>query len=955
MGVRLTGISTPIGGLEWEYTDKKEIITPYPIVPDRKIQVFISSICGDNGKYDNVRLKLKSAIEETKLADVYTFEGKDASTLTAEAHYTLALENCDVCIFLIDNADGIRQGVQDEIDTAKRCNIKSLYYFCDETQKEMTSLQQSLIGAKYAKSKTVHTFDELSLDGAHALVNDIVTVFSYYCRGYLTINSKENALDLQTVELGKNAIYHASAMPKAVIEKIDKCTDYILRFTLGFSVEGSKGDHIETSEIDGWAEQFLSIMFEGKSIKNFNTGMFLETIKEQQDVAFFNIVEIRWKAIQSYFLDDVKRCVEYLNEALALAKETDQPTWIIQDILIDLRNQQLLLDRINNRFTEPPAQKELNESKERVYYPALDRIHDSLHEKYISDLYKKKTESPYTVTFGNNFDQYGSLLASSFVISFYNGSLTHLLIFYDRIRDFLFYLCSQYDDWRFRKDLLKLAIFGGKESDVKGIINAYPEVLNKMSAKDAAEIMSFCDNHAVMHQRFRSQLIAFGAIGYYLDDKEYCKRKSEIITKIKTWLNEDKSVVENGQHIFKCLTDVAYRISQDDLAEICCLFMEKHYSRWFTDLFKFMANRIKLNKMEERVAQNLIHHIIAVLDNENERKQVEYQANFLYILRKQNREITNLLDEKVHEYFPDFYHGIYKLETTHEPQTDFPEYIQKCIKRINESNDSQGENGCYFGHGTRDIATIRNILLADENVCDISTIDEAISAVADTLLVSKEEIDVKLDAISFMICIAIRYPKECSRNKDVFDRILQAKQSIEDIDNTFMSSNIDKIALRIALALLKTAVDEDGYVDFLEGVSYIQNDKATILSVARIITEYLEIDEGVVLPKMIGVVVMQNVLQWLQIDNLDIKWRATRILLMLSRDPENEVIVNQRIISLIDNDNVFIKNLILRQIYTTKGIHERTRQYVISKCHQDPCSVVRMVCKEVEDKQMSEN
>lgn len=152
MGVRLTGISTPVGGVSWEYTKTEENSTPLLISPGQKIKVFISSICGVE-KYDKVRAELKTAIERTHLADVYTFESKGASTLSAGNHYTLALEDSDICIFLIDNADGIKPGVQAEIDTVKKHNIKALYYFCDETQKEKTALEQSLMGAHFAKSK----------------------------------------------------------------------------------------------------------------------------------------------------------------------------------------------------------------------------------------------------------------------------------------------------------------------------------------------------------------------------------------------------------------------------------------------------------------------------------------------------------------------------------------------------------------------------------------------------------------------------------------------------------------------------------------------------------------------------------------------------------------------------------------------------------------------------------
>ena len=70
MGIRLTGISTPVGGVSWEYTKAdNEHAAPLSISPGQKIKVFISSICGVE-KYDKVRADLKCAIESTQLADV---------------------------------------------------------------------------------------------------------------------------------------------------------------------------------------------------------------------------------------------------------------------------------------------------------------------------------------------------------------------------------------------------------------------------------------------------------------------------------------------------------------------------------------------------------------------------------------------------------------------------------------------------------------------------------------------------------------------------------------------------------------------------------------------------------------------------------------------------------------------------------------------------------------------
>ena len=185
MGIRVTEISTPFGGVAWEYTDEKRIPSIPPLPVGQKINVFISSICGDKGKYDRVRAELKKVIEATEIAKVYLFEAEGAATMSAGAHYVYGLEDSDICIFLIDNADGVTPGVQKEIDTVRKNNIKALYYFCDETSKDETAVQQGLKGAQYAKSATIHKFDDLIENGARDLINDIIATYHHYCKNRL--------------------------------------------------------------------------------------------------------------------------------------------------------------------------------------------------------------------------------------------------------------------------------------------------------------------------------------------------------------------------------------------------------------------------------------------------------------------------------------------------------------------------------------------------------------------------------------------------------------------------------------------------------------------------------------------------------------------------------------------------------------------------------------------------
>lgn len=914
-----------------------------------KIKIFISSICGNPKKpqYDKVRAELKDAIEKTGLAYVYLFEGKGAATISAGNHYSWELEDSDVCIFLIDNADGIPSGVQAEIDIVRKYNIKALYYFCDERQKKKTPLQLGLMGAQYAKSKTVHNFEELSRDGASDLINDILNIYHHYCKGRIAERIEEG--NVQGVDVTSVEKHPVVTIPKTAIQNIDKCKAYILRLLVDKTYTIKSGEE-KTGEIDNWCAEFLPIMFEGKSIRHFNVGVYLNVLKEQQSEEYFKVINIRWQAIQEYYMGNVEKCKELLEKALACAKENNQPTWLTKDILIDIRNIHWTLCTIKNQYFEPEAQKELSESGEDVYYPILDRINESMHEKYIEGLYKKKIESPYTVTFGGNLELYGKQLASYFVIAMYNGSLTQILLFYEKIRNILFYLCCKYDDWNLRRDLFKFAIYFGKDKDITGIQESYPEVLNNLTSKDAESIMEFCSNHVIMYERFNSQLLAFGAVGYYLDESSFEKYEKLILEEIKEWINSDILIPNPAQSIFKGLAGVSHRMSQTELVEICCLFIQKRYSRWYTDLFTFIAKNIDLRKMDKEIAEKLIHHLLSIFEIEQDREQIKYAPAFLYVLRKQDKLLTMELDKKTEECLPNFYNGVYKLETAETSIEGTHDFLKKYAEQIRMNNETQGKGGVYHGRVTREIATIRNILLEEDYLCESAIMDEIISSTADTLLHSKESVSIKLDAVSLLCCIAVKYPEEYKRNKKVYDELYEKRDEIDSSNHSIISSNIDTIALKIGLQFLFTSMEIDIYPEILGLMPYIQNDVATTLAVVRVIIEYLECSDSVVLPSKIESIIFQNVLQWIHSDNMNIRWIATRILLMLLRNVENQPIINQQLVGIIDSDCYYIKNLILRHIFNTDGITETTRNYILSKCENDANYVVRMVCEEEKEK-----
>ena len=945
MDIRITGISTPFGGVSWEYANKENNENNEKfLMVKRKIKVFISSKCG--GKYDNVRLKLKETIENTNLAEVYLFEEAEASTLSAIDHYSLALQECDVCIFLIDNKDGISSGVQREIDIVNKYKIKALYYFCDENSKEKTILEKRLIGEQYSKTKTIHKFDELSDHGAIALIEDIIQIYHCYCK-----YCRENNSEFQNLfykEFGKNGIERSLSdiIPKSILKNIPKATKYIAEKVLLIDTNYTAIDNNKVGEnkIDEWVERFLLVLFERKNIKEFNVGMLLEVLKEEQSNKYNEVVYKRWQSIQAYFAGDVENSFQYQKGALKLAKNYKLPSWIISDILIDLKNLENEICSLDNKvIVDSNIQKEIVNSREMIYYPILDRIHESMLERYVKELYKDRIKSPHTITFGNSLNEYSEFFASSLIVSMYNGSLTQLLLFHNNIKEFLFYLTCKFNNWSFKRDLLKYAIYLCQEQEIAKIINTYPEILNNLNDSDADIIIKFSYNHPMESKRIETFMYAFGVVGYYLDNNKFDEYEKVFWNYVERSFQDKQKFEKISNIILFSISRLAYRLSQNKMAEICCAFIENNLWRSYTSLFIFMANYIDLKEMDLNIADRLIGNVIKVIEDSDKRRFIKHAPAFLWILRNQNKNITELMDEKVSKYLPEIYNGYYKFAI--HSNSNWNNYIRAIIQNIQKRNQEQGKNGKYNGFPSNDIINLRFMLLQKDFNIDDNVMDLLIETVIDTLTKSKDHIEVKLSAISFLICVVFKYEKSYIRNRNKFLNILKNKEKIEEIETPFILSNINKISLKISLQILFVAMNEYQYTDVLELAPYFNHDIPTTISISKIIAEYLEIDNTILFPEKVEAIVLQNVLQWINSDNLEIRWNGTRILLNMLRNPENINIVNNILIKLIDNDNVYIKNLIISNLYKTDKILDETKAYILKKCQNDTNYVVRMVCE----------
>lgn len=902
------------------------------VIPRQKIKVFISSICGVE-KYDALRVKLKQLIEDTNLADVYLFEATGASTLTAQQHYVWDLENSDICIFIIDNADGVNSGVQKEIDAAKKHNKKSFFYFCDEKSKTITAIQKGLTGPNAPKYKVVHSFDEL-LGGAQGLIDDITAIYKYYCEGRL--EPKED-VEMQ-VSLTEESSDISLIVDKTIIANTDRCKLYFHKMFSKFEKE----EH-GTSDLDDWCSRFLPILFEHASIKTFNTSMFLKELKKHQSSDHFAVVEKRWEAIQHYFNSNLTECVKSLEEALDVAKKNNLSEWFIKDILIDLRNKRSeLLETENKICLEDPAQKELTNSQQVVYYPLIDRIQGDLYEKFAKDTFKTKIQSPHTISMGYNITQ-TDIISNCFVIAMFNGSLTYLLLLHDRIKTLAFWMSSKFSNWEFRMLLLQEMIFDGSKKELDSLHRAFPDILVNLNHSDAISLYDYCSNHPTKHRRMISQLKALGMVGYYLDDESFSKIINETIKSIKSWLQEEEPVLSIGDYIFKALKDIGHRVDQETLAGICCEFIDHGYSRFYSDMFEMISSRIDITKLSQESSNVLIAHIMMIMDDE--KLKVPNLDKLLITLRKQSDDLTQDLDKDISEKLPEFYQNRYRLETSNNDEDDVF-FINKYIEQIKAHNQEQGKGGVYHGYASCPHDTIRNILCIKGGEIELDVISSAFEASCETLMCDKQNIATKCEAMDLIIYLLQHYPELETNNSKVIEEIRLNTNQVLNCETHFFDSNISDVSLKFSYYLLLTFLDSNLSLRLLEVLPYAQNEIPDQLRICKTTLNFLENNNTASVESQLESILLHTILTWIDSESVDVRWYCVKILFLLGRNPALDDIISYQVINLIDNDNVYIKNLIQRYIIES-NVDSNTKEYVFSKCENDNNYVVRLVHNEL--------
>ena len=392
-----------------------------------KLRAFVSSKCG--GKYAIARKALKALLEATGLVEVYAFETEPASSENTKSAYLESIDESNLCIFLVDNGDGVPAAVLSEEKRAKDRGLRLIYIFCDETKKEPIPMQQEIRDNLTQKYSVVHEFSDIVEKAYLSVLQDLIVIYRRRAGRYADVDNEElPSSEPPTITPLSQGVY---SLEKGRYPSSAFVTQTLMK---GIMPLFSSEEKLTPSDLEKYLATQLNVIL---SRTAFHEDAFISLKTEvlsAQNPAIIELIEKRLDAQKLYFQAEYEDCLKQLQNALSISiKNECIPTWLANDVAIDIRHVFAMIDDLNNCVTlDNPGQKFIQDSKEYVFYPQLDRHVGSMQEAIANRYYTELSSSPYSIQYGG-LDGMFKNLAGAFCIAQMHGSIIQTVICKDRL------------------------------------------------------------------------------------------------------------------------------------------------------------------------------------------------------------------------------------------------------------------------------------------------------------------------------------------------------------------------------------------------------------------------------------------------------------------------------------------------------------------------------------------
>ena len=587
---------------------------------ENKVKVFISSKC-DNGRYTIMRRGLKELLISTGLVEVYIFEDSASSSLCVEESYLKELDSSDLCIFIIDNSEEITEGILKEYTRAKTLGKRSMYLFCDESSKEKNKIQLEIEKQGLQKYRVIHEFSEIIHEAYRAIMQDITNIYKYK-------NTTNERIKIQQVnEDSETTMYKVKKIDSKGLQLTNK---ELLKGIL--NVE--KIDEKELNEYDVLCAEFLKAVLRKQKINNDKFELLKNKILEMYNGNLKYLIGIRLETVKLYYNGNIEECIQKLKDIID--KENDKvPEWILNDIAIDLRNLENIQDELNNQIRfENDGQRYLNNCEESVYYPLIDRVDENRKKEILKRLINYQLESPYSISI-ENIEYIFNFISLCFYIALINGSITHLRLTLDRIKETLLALNMRYDDHDMYVQTIKFLILTQDDKKIGKILRTYKNNIDVINCDDINNIYNDIENTEIEYYKLISECILLQYFNLYFSDNQYNMLFKKVCSNIRIWMDNDNRIINYGMYFFDMLKSNIQRGNNQIILEIILKVFDNQLKRFYDNALE-VIQRLDYSNISKKEQEKLMKYLKKIIKEKDEKNNEIARLKALLAAKENN-------------------------------------------------------------------------------------------------------------------------------------------------------------------------------------------------------------------------------------------------------------------------------------------------------------------------------
>lgn len=406
-------------------------------------------------------------------------------------------------------------------------------------------MQEDVRKLQSAKYALAHEFSDIVSKAYDSVMQDVIAVYK----------KKEELFSVEKSEVepisAKALITETYSLPAASFSKYPHVACVLTKNILPVNPLNKEDE--ETSLERLLSEHLQTVIFQKPFDETIIDSICTEVSKENNG-EICEVLQLRYQAQKCYYLTKYDECLMLLQQAVSTAiNKQGIPTWIANDIAIDIRHVQGRIDERNSTFTlENPGQKLIDTSGEPVYFPYLDRQVENMQEEIAKKYYSQLSISPYTTNWGG-LDQIFSPLANAFCIAEMHGSIVQTEITRDRLISIYSMLCILYEDHELLVEYIKYLIINRDLKKLDAVIRTYNQSIDILNGQDIDSIMDCINNMFDPIHQIMSKYLLASRLGYYMSDTAYSALYSELIDYAMRWVQDDKRVYNINTFIFDFL------------------------------------------------------------------------------------------------------------------------------------------------------------------------------------------------------------------------------------------------------------------------------------------------------------------------------------------------------------------------------------------------------------------